>query len=136
MLTAAPAPMARKPVTVGSNPFACQAAPCFTVCLQRTELCIDSSSGSPAVEQCHAPGFSDAMRHQPVRFVEVLSFRVKVNDTTQSGGPSSLCCVLTHHRHREVTVVVSPSVLAPHPQESSPASLLVATPPSQPASPT
>ena len=87
-----------KPVSVGPNQFARQRAPFFIVSLRRTELCIDSSSGSPAIKQCLAPGFSDAVRHQPVRLVEVFTFRVQVNDTTQLGVPSPVRRLLTSQR--------------------------------------
>ena len=59
-----------KPVTVGPNQFACQRAPFFIVSLRHTELRTGSSSGSPA---SLAPGFSDAVRHQPVRLVSSKS---------------------------------------------------------------
>ena len=116
-----------KPVTVGPNQFACQRAPFFIVSLRHTEFCLNSSSGSPA---SLAPGFSDAVRHQPVRLVQILTFRVQVNDTTQAGAPSPVRRLLTSNRLHEVTKVVRPTVLTPHSRRSSPASLHVATPPS------
>ena len=111
---------------VCSNQFACQR----TSFLVHTELRVDWTSHFPAMKQHLAPRFSDLMRHQPTRRVKVLTVWVQLHDTSQLGGPSPVCCFLTPNRLLEITEVVFSHL------ESLPVSLLVTTPPSQPASQT